>query len=44
MNFTKGSNTRDVLPPPKMPYEVKEAGFQSARRFLLLAAAILVFT
>ena len=29
MNFTKGLNSRDFLPPPKMPYEVKEAGFQS---------------
>ena len=35
MNFTKGSNTRDLLPPPNMPHEVKEAGFQSARGFLL---------
>jgi hypothetical protein len=28
MNFTKGFNSRDLLPPPKM-HEVKEAGFQS---------------
>ena len=35
MKFTKGSNSRDLLPPPNMPHEVKEAGFQSARGFLL---------
>ena len=34
MNFTKGSNSRDLLPPPKMPYEVEEAGFQSPRGLL----------
>ena len=28
MNFTKGSNNRDLLPPPKMPHEIKKAGFQ----------------
>ena len=33
MNFTKGSNTRDLLPPPKMPHEIKEAGFQSREAF-----------
>ena len=34
MNFTKGSNNRDLLPPPKMPYEIKKAGFQSPRGLL----------
>ena len=35
MNFTKGSNNRDFLPSPKMPHEIKKAGFQSARGLLL---------
>ena len=34
MNFTKGSNTRDLLPPPKMPHEIKGAGIQSPRGLL----------
>jgi len=34
MNFTKGSNTRDLLPPPKMPHEIKSAGIQSPRGLL----------
>jgi hypothetical protein len=34
MNFTKGSNTRDLLPPPKMPHEIKSTRIQSARGLL----------
>ena len=34
MNFTKRSNTRDLLPQPKMPHEIKEASFQSPRGLL----------
>ena len=34
MNFTKGSNSRDLLPPPNMPYEIKSTRIQSARGLL----------
>ena len=34
MNFTKGSNSRDLLPPPKMPHEIKSTGIQSPRGLL----------